>query len=435
MRLFNRRAARGSSMSRARRVRVQEDAGVIRPVTRLRPGETGIITSILQTVPERLVKLSSLGVMPGAEVTLVQREPRGGPSRSRETSIALDGERSRTLSWWSPRRNDHEPNPIRSRAAWRCPPSPASRRRRRPRSSARSSTPMESRSPAPRFRPRPTPFPDRVYKGYERQEGELLRSRACCTPSQAPMWTVSIKAEGLDPVGVKIVARDAQQTLYFSDDAKLTAEEAIDRDQDAGLRRDPHGIHHAPRDAAAEDAPLPPISVPGAARGAPRRARGRRRRMRRRSRRCGRETPKGRSTCSRKRSKRSRTNGSAAISSPRSFSSSTGKGRRRFRRTKPTAARSRQGRPARHADRHLHGAWLGRQGGGCDRESAEARTRKRQGARARARASPPEPGRIDEAIALNERVLAAKPDNTEVLVALADLYNRNKAAQEGRGSS
>src|SRR6185295_18772971 len=35
-------------------------------------------------------------------------------------------------------------------------------------------------------------------------------------------------------------------------------------------------------------------------------------------------------------------------------------------------------------------------------------------------------GKVDEAIALNERVLAAKPDNTEVLVALADLYNRKK---------
>jgi tetratricopeptide (TPR) repeat protein len=35
-------------------------------------------------------------------------------------------------------------------------------------------------------------------------------------------------------------------------------------------------------------------------------------------------------------------------------------------------------------------------------------------------------GKIDEAIALNERVLEKKPDNTEVLVALADLYNRKK---------
>jgi len=35
-------------------------------------------------------------------------------------------------------------------------------------------------------------------------------------------------------------------------------------------------------------------------------------------------------------------------------------------------------------------------------------------------------GRIDEAIALNEKVLATQPNDTEVMVALADLYNRNK---------
>jgi tetratricopeptide (TPR) repeat protein len=35
-------------------------------------------------------------------------------------------------------------------------------------------------------------------------------------------------------------------------------------------------------------------------------------------------------------------------------------------------------------------------------------------------------GRIEEAIALNEKVLATKPDSSEVMLALADLYNRNK---------
>jgi DtxR family Mn-dependent transcriptional regulator len=72
------------------RARVAEVTGP-RPVTRLKPGESGIITSILQTVPERLVKLSSLGVMPGVEVTLVQRNP-AVVLKMGETSIALDGE-------------------------------------------------------------------------------------------------------------------------------------------------------------------------------------------------------------------------------------------------------------------------------------------------------------------------------------------------------
>src|SRR4029450_2661624 len=35
-------------------------------------------------------------------------------------------------------------------------------------------------------------------------------------------------------------------------------------------------------------------------------------------------------------------------------------------------------------------------------------------------------GHIDEAIGLKEKVLATKPDSTEVLVSLADLYNRKK---------
>lgn len=67
-----------------------------RPVTRLRAGETGIITSILSTVPERLVKLSSLGVMPGVEVTLVQRNP-AVVLKIGETTIALDGEVADTI--------------------------------------------------------------------------------------------------------------------------------------------------------------------------------------------------------------------------------------------------------------------------------------------------------------------------------------------------
>jgi Fe2+ transport system protein FeoA len=66
------------------RARVVEVSGP-RPVTKLRPGETGVITSIRPTVPERLVKLSSLGV------TLVQRNP-AVVLKIGETSIALDGE-------------------------------------------------------------------------------------------------------------------------------------------------------------------------------------------------------------------------------------------------------------------------------------------------------------------------------------------------------
>ena len=62
-----------------------------RPLSTLRAGESGIIVRVASTAPERLVKLSSLGVMPGVRVTLVQRNP-AVVLQIAETSIALDRE-------------------------------------------------------------------------------------------------------------------------------------------------------------------------------------------------------------------------------------------------------------------------------------------------------------------------------------------------------
>jgi ferrous iron transport protein A len=59
------------------------------PVTALRAGESGVIARVAARMPERLVKLSGLGVMPGARVTLVQRQP-AVVLRIAETTIALD---------------------------------------------------------------------------------------------------------------------------------------------------------------------------------------------------------------------------------------------------------------------------------------------------------------------------------------------------------
>ena len=61
-----------------------------RPLSALRPGESGIIVGIT-SAPERKVKLSSLGVMPGVRVLLVQRNP-AVVLQIAETSIALDAE-------------------------------------------------------------------------------------------------------------------------------------------------------------------------------------------------------------------------------------------------------------------------------------------------------------------------------------------------------
>ena len=61
------------------------------PLSALRSGESGLIVRIASTAPDRLVKLSSLGVMPGVRVTLVQRNP-AVVLQIAETSIALDAD-------------------------------------------------------------------------------------------------------------------------------------------------------------------------------------------------------------------------------------------------------------------------------------------------------------------------------------------------------
>lgn len=58
-------------------------------LSELRTGRSAIIARIVTTEPSRMVKLSSLGVMPGARVTLVQRHP-AVVLRVAETSVAVD---------------------------------------------------------------------------------------------------------------------------------------------------------------------------------------------------------------------------------------------------------------------------------------------------------------------------------------------------------
>jgi Fe2+ transport system protein FeoA len=69
----------------------RSEGGDARPLSKLRPGQSGIIVRVDSTSTERLVKLSSLGVMPGVRVELVQRHP-ATVLRIAETTIAIDGE-------------------------------------------------------------------------------------------------------------------------------------------------------------------------------------------------------------------------------------------------------------------------------------------------------------------------------------------------------
>jgi Fe2+ transport system protein FeoA len=62
-----------------------------RRLASLRIGERGMVARVAAADPGRLVKLSSLGLMAGVEVTLVQRRP-AVVVRVAETDVALDPE-------------------------------------------------------------------------------------------------------------------------------------------------------------------------------------------------------------------------------------------------------------------------------------------------------------------------------------------------------
>ena len=62
-----------------------------RPLGGLSVGESGTIARVAADDPGRLVKLSSLGIMAGVEVTLLQRRP-AVVVRVAETHVALDPE-------------------------------------------------------------------------------------------------------------------------------------------------------------------------------------------------------------------------------------------------------------------------------------------------------------------------------------------------------
>lgn len=63
--------------------------GVARPLARLASGESGRIVRIDASEPQRLVRLSALGLVPGAVVTLEQKRP-ATILRVAQTTVALD---------------------------------------------------------------------------------------------------------------------------------------------------------------------------------------------------------------------------------------------------------------------------------------------------------------------------------------------------------
>lgn len=64
-------------------------AAVARPLARLAVGETGRVVRIDTSEPQRLVRLSALGIVPGARITLRQKRP-ATILRVAQTTVALD---------------------------------------------------------------------------------------------------------------------------------------------------------------------------------------------------------------------------------------------------------------------------------------------------------------------------------------------------------
>jgi len=264
-------------------------------------------------------------------------------------------------------------------------------------------------------------FPDRVSKGSSDKKGNFLVS-GLLYAANAPAWNVSIKADGWVPVSVKIVARDAQRTLYYSDDAKLSAAKPSSEIKIRAFSEVRMDFTMRPGDAATEAAPVAAVPLPeavvaveGAAEDAYAQA-----------------IEKVRS---------GDLEGSVDLFKT-AIESKPDDWERRDIFAKVLLKLDRQGEATIQATKaaQLAPDKVGPLVTLTDIYVARGLPDKASDAIARAQQLEPENGKVleraaavaagagklDEAIALNERVLATKPDNTEVLIALADLYNRKK---------
>ena len=263
-----------------------------------------------------------------------------------------------------------------------------------------------------------TAVPDRVSKETSDKKGNF-RVSGLLFAANATQWMVSIKAAGWVPLSVKIVARDAQRTLYFSDDVKLSAVKPsteIKMRAFAEIRMD---FVMRPGDAIAEAAPPPlvPAAAPGAA---------------------------GESDAYAQAIEKVRSGdpeGSVDLFK-KAIEEKPDDWERRDLFAKVLLKLDRQGEATIQANKAaqiapdkagplitLTDIYVAR---GLNEKAADAIAKAQQlepnsdKVLERAAIVAASAGRIEEAIALNEKVLASKPGNTEVLVALADLYNRNK---------
>lgn len=266
-------------------------------------------------------------------------------------------------------------------------------------------------------------FPDRVTKGTSDKKGSFFID-GLLYAAQAPEWKVSIKGEGWVPVSLKIVARDGSKTMYFSDDAKLSAANPSLQFKMRPFSEIRLEYTMRPGDASAEANPILP---PAAATGAPGAA--------------GAAAASDTYAQAIEKVREGDSEGSVDLFK-KAIDEKPDDWERRDLFAKVLLKLDRQGEATIQANK---AAQLAPDKAGplitlTDIYIARSMPEKAADAVAKAQQLEPEnlkvleraaavaanSGKIDDAIAMNEKVLAAKPGNTEVLVALADLYNRNK---------
>ncbi len=263
--------------------------------------------------------------------------------------------------------------------------------------------------------------PGNVYKGSSDKRGSVLIT-GLLYDLQSPLWVVSVKGDGWVPVSMKIVARDSQKAVYFSDDVKLSAVKPSTDIKMRGFAEIRMDIILRPGDAAAEAAPS--AQIPVASEGlAPVVAL---------------EDPY---TQAIEKVKAGDSEGSvelfkkAVLAKPEDWERRNVFAKVLLKLDRASEATIQANKAAQLAPDNvgplvtLTDIYLAR---GLADKAAEAigRAQKLEPENdkvlERAASVAANAGNIGEAIALNEKVLASKPGSTEVLVALADLYNRNK---------
>ena len=265
-------------------------------------------------------------------------------------------------------------------------------------------------------------FPDRVYKTTTDKKGSFFLA-GLLYAAQAQIWNLSIAADGFVPQSVKLVARTGDKTLYFEDTVMLSAKATsteVKLKAFAEVRAD---FTMRPGDASAEaNAGLPPAAPPGDAPAA-----------------AGAASDTYQQAIAKVRA--GDAEGSVDLFK-KAIEEKPDDWERRDVLAKILLRLDRQGEATIQANKAVAAApdkagplltltdiYLARS---LPDKAADAISKAQQlepdnpKVLERAATVAAGAGRIDEAIALNEKVLATKPDNTEVLVALADLYNRKK---------